>query len=295
MTNDFRSQLDEFFSVLDPEEREKLISGEGILEKKYFKKGETIFVEDENSSELYLLLRGQVEISKKINKDSKKILAILDPGMIFGEGALLSDKPRNASAMTIDDIEVLVMEKEDFEFFVKNNPEAAVAFLLALFKIVNQRLQWSNQELITMYDISKMMHEFNDDIEKLLQMVGEKLALITQAPRGLIALKNKVISHLEIKASWGGFNLPVTELERFCGDLSGRSYLIVDSRLIVAIKDLSEQFCGVIVLEGAAEWLPGPRKIARTTAEQLGIVLTDYQLKESEMGRSRLKQQNIQF
>lgn len=295
MANLFRSQLDDFFSVLDPEERGKLISGEGILERKYFKKGTLIFAEDENSSELYLLLSGQVEIFKKINKNSKKTLAILDPGTIFGEGALLSDKPRNASAITIQDVEALVIEKEDFQFFVKNNPEAAVAFLLALFKIVNQRLQWANQELVTMYDISRMMHEFNGDIEKLVQMVGVKLAIITQAPCGLIALRNKITSHLEIKTNWGEFNLSVKELEQFCDDLVGRSYLIINSRLIVAIKNLSEELCGVIVLEGVFEWLPGPRKIARTTAEQLGIVLADYQLKESEIGRSKLKQQNIQF
>ena len=272
-----------------------MISGEGLWKKKFYERGELIFEENEKSSELYLLLSGHVEVSKVIRKKNKKVLAILDPGAILGEGALLSDKPRAASAKAMDDIEVLVLSKPDFEQFAKDKPEAATALILALFKIVNKRLQWANQELVAMYDVSKMMHDFKGDIEKLLDRVGAKLAMVTQAPRGFIALKNQVTEHMEIKTSWGGYNPSPQEIAQFEEELGQRRHLVVDTRLKVAIKDLYGEFWGMLVLEGVDEWLSGPRKIARTTAEQLGIVLADYHFKESEVGRSKLKQQNIQF
>ncbi len=295
MTGDFHSQIDEFFSGLAPEELEHLISGKGIWKKQHLERGAVIFEENETSSELYLLLSGHVQVSKTIRKNNKKVLAILDPGAIFGEGALLSDKPRSASATVLDDVEILILKKDDFHAFLKNKPEEATSLLLALFKVVNQRLQWANQELVAMYDVSKMMHDFKGDIDKLLTKVGEKLAMITQAPQGFIALKNQVTEHMEVKTSWGDFVPTPQELDQFEQELGQRRHLVVETRLKIAIKDLYGEFWGMIVLDGLDEWLPGPRKVARTTAEQVGIVIADYHLKESEMGRSKLKQQNVQF
>ncbi len=296
MAKSFHSQIEDFFSALAPEEQERIISGKGIWEKKHFEKKELIFEEAETSSELYLLLSGHIEIAKRIRDDQKKVLAILDPGAIFGEGSLLSAKPRNASAVAIDDVEVLVLKKADFEKFLVEKPDEASALLLALFKVVNQRLQWANQELVAMYDVSKMMHDFKGDIDKMLTRISSKLALATQAPKGAIALKNQVTGHLEVKVTWGDYQLSTQELlgiEELLG--KDRRHLVNDGRMIAAIRDLYGEFWGAIVMDGVEEWMPGPRKMARTTAEQLGIVLADYHLKESELGRSKLKRQNVQF
>jgi len=296
MAKSFHSQIEDFFSALAPEEQERIISGKGIWEKKHFEKKELIFEEAETSSELYLLLSGHIEIAKRIRDDQKKVLAILDPGAIFGEGSLLSAKPRNASAVAIDDVEVLVLKKADFEKFLVEKPDEASALLLALFKVVNQRLQWANQELVAMYDVSKMMHDFKGDIDKMLTRISSKLALATQAPKGAIALKNQVTGHLEVKVTWGDYQLSTQELlgiEVLLG--KDRRHLVNDGRMIAAIRDLYGEFWGAIVMDGVEEWMPGPRKMARTTAEQLGIVLADYHLKESELGRSKLKRQNVQF
>ena len=296
MAKSFHSQIEDFFSALAPEEQERIISGKGIWEKKHFEKKELIFEEAETSSELYLLLSGHIEIAKRIRDDQKKVLAILDPGAIFGEGSLLSAKPRNASAVAIDDVEVLVLKKADFEKFLVEKPDEASALLLALFKVVNQRLQWANQELVAMYDVSKMMHDFKGDIDKMLTRISSKLALATQAPKGAIALKNQVTGHLEVKVTWGDYQLSTQELlgiEELLG--KDRRHLVNDGRMIAAFRDLYGEFWGAIVMDGVEEWMPGPRKMARTTAEQLGIVLADYHLKESELGRSKLKRQNVQF
>ncbi|MBT5016683.1 cyclic nucleotide-binding domain-containing protein [Candidatus Peregrinibacteria bacterium] len=296
MAKDFHSQIEDFFSALAPEEQERIISGKGLWEKKYLERGTQIFEEGEQSSELYLLLNGHIEVAKRIRNDQKKVLAILDPGSIFGEGSLLSEKPRAASTIAIDDSEVLVLKKTDFEKLLVEKPEAASALLLALFKVVNQRLQWANQELVAMYDLSKMMHDFKGNIDKLLMRVSSKLALATQAPKGAIALKNQVTGHLEVKVTWGDYSLSTQELLGV-EDILGRDrrHLVNDGRMIAAIRDLYGDFWGAIIMDGVEEWLPGPRKMARTTAEQLGIVLADYHLKESEVGRSKLKQQNVQF
>ena len=115
--NDLSETLALFFKDFAPEERARLLAGQGLWKKVNFEKGAMIFSEGANSNELYLLLKGTVEIDKDLEStDHKtKVLALLRPGSMFGEGALLSDKPRSASALAIDAVETLQLSKSDFE------------------------------------------------------------------------------------------------------------------------------------------------------------------------------------
>ena len=76
-----------------------------------YPKNTMIFSENEPGTELYIIQRGVVKISK-IVEDNEVMLAMLKPGDIFGEMALLENKPRSASAIANEDVSVMVVNQE---------------------------------------------------------------------------------------------------------------------------------------------------------------------------------------
>ena len=73
---------------------------------KHFTTGTVLFREGDRGEEMFILQSGKVKISKKI-RGVEKTLATLEKGEFFGEMAILNDKPRSASAETIEDCDML--------------------------------------------------------------------------------------------------------------------------------------------------------------------------------------------
>jgi CRP-like cAMP-binding protein len=86
-----------------------------------FSKGDVIFEEGAAADVAYILDRGSIEISA-LRKGHKIILAVLKPGAIFGEMALvLSDQKRTATAKALEDSEVTVINKSTFYKYLMNS------------------------------------------------------------------------------------------------------------------------------------------------------------------------------
>ena len=71
------------------------------LKTKDFAKGSYIFRQFETGQEAFIIKSGQVEIIKTVQKGddtSEQILDRLEAGAVFGEIALIDNKPRMASA-----------------------------------------------------------------------------------------------------------------------------------------------------------------------------------------------------
>ena len=100
-----------------------------------FHKDNIIFCEYEPGLSLYLIQSGRVKISKIIN-NREKILAILSEGDIFGEMAIVEDKPRNASAIALSECTCLVFNKNDFVTLCKQQP----ALMVRLMTVLSNRI-----------------------------------------------------------------------------------------------------------------------------------------------------------
>ncbi len=94
-------------------------------------KGTVLFREGDPGKEMYVLQSGKVAISKKV-RDVEKVLAILGPGEFFGEMAIISNKPRNASATVEEEARVLVIDPRTFEAMIRGNSEIAVRMIKKL-------------------------------------------------------------------------------------------------------------------------------------------------------------------
>jgi CRP/FNR family transcriptional regulator len=60
------------------------------------------------------------------------MLAVLNEGDIFGEMAILDNKPRSASAVAFGDVSVLAINKANFEGMVKAQPQLATKLITLL-------------------------------------------------------------------------------------------------------------------------------------------------------------------
>lgn len=85
------------------------------METHTFKIGDTIFKEGEPGDCAYLIKSGEVKITKIARDDQPRTIATLKAGNIIGEMALIDNEPRAASAVVLQDTEVLIISNEEFQ------------------------------------------------------------------------------------------------------------------------------------------------------------------------------------
>lgn len=108
-----------------------------------YNKNKIIFADGEIGQSLYIIQKGTVKITKILN-GNEIILAILKRGDIFGEMALLENKPRSAAAIAQEDGTVLMeVLKQNFEFMAKTKP----AIINRLTQILSERIWFSYKQL----------------------------------------------------------------------------------------------------------------------------------------------------
>jgi len=97
-----------------------------------YPKDTVIFLEMMRGSEMYIIQQGSVKITK-VSNDNEIMLALLRTGDIFGEMALIDQKPRSASAITFEDSVLLAVNRINFERIVDTQPQviARLTVLLA--------------------------------------------------------------------------------------------------------------------------------------------------------------------
>lgn len=93
--------------------------------------GTVLFREGDAGKEMFVLQSGKVAISKQV-RDVEKVLAVLGPGEFFGEMAIISNKPRNATATVSETARVLVIDPKTFEAMIRGNSEIAVRMIKKL-------------------------------------------------------------------------------------------------------------------------------------------------------------------
>jgi len=98
---------------------------------KTFHKGQLIFKRGQPGTKAFLIKKGGVELC--ILKDGKKnVLTNLIPGQILGELALISEGPRTYDAMATEFSELVIVEKQLINQFIKNSPGIVQAFINSL-------------------------------------------------------------------------------------------------------------------------------------------------------------------
>ena len=110
------------FEHLDLEKHAKIIQRVTLM---YYPAGYTIFRAGDTADKMYIVKSGEVEIFSE--KDGlKKALAIISQNGFFGEMALIEGKTRNASAETLAETEVFILDHDTLRDLLADVPEADV-------------------------------------------------------------------------------------------------------------------------------------------------------------------------
>jgi PAS domain S-box-containing protein len=104
---------------------------------KTYQKGDTVFMEGDESQDLYFLISGHLEILK----GDKKIAEITEPGALFGELSFLLGAKRTATVQAENEVRVLRIPKNEVSTFLKGFPAVAEK----ITEIIARRLDESSQ------------------------------------------------------------------------------------------------------------------------------------------------------
>lgn len=102
-----------------------------------YRKDTMIFSESQSGSDMFIIQDGVVSISKVVD-GNEVTLAMLKRGDMFGEMALLENKPRSASAIAHEDCRLMVVNRQNFDQMVGTQPQ----LISRLTTMLSERL-WS--------------------------------------------------------------------------------------------------------------------------------------------------------
>ena len=87
-----------------------------------YPKGTMIFSECQAGADMFIIQEGAVRITKVVD-GQEVILAVLNKGDMFGEMALLENKPRSASAIAHENCRLMTVIRKNFDQMVATQPQ----------------------------------------------------------------------------------------------------------------------------------------------------------------------------
>ena len=94
---------------------------ENQLERRTIDNGDMIFDVGSLGHEAYIVQSGSVLIFMPLEAGAEKRIAVISPGNIIGEMALVDSKPRAASARALEETVIAVIPREAFEAQLKKS------------------------------------------------------------------------------------------------------------------------------------------------------------------------------
>src|SRR5690349_9288238 len=129
MSEDTLARVD-LFSTLNKKELQELAKS---CQERSYPAGTTILSQGDTGVGLYVLKSGKVRVIQANNPDRAETeLAVVGPGDVLGEMALLDDLPRSASVVAIDDVTALLLPIWEFRSILRSHPDIALKLLAVL-------------------------------------------------------------------------------------------------------------------------------------------------------------------
>ncbi|RTL50597.1 MAG: cyclic nucleotide-binding domain-containing protein [Rhodocyclaceae bacterium] len=103
------------------------------------KAGQTLFREGDAGEVMYVLIRGEAEVTI-----DGMLVETCEPGTILGEMAVIDGSPRSATVTALTDCEFAIVDKKRFLFLVNETPK----FAIFVMQVMAQRLKACDLRLL---------------------------------------------------------------------------------------------------------------------------------------------------
>jgi CRP/FNR family transcriptional regulator, cyclic AMP receptor protein len=106
--------------------------------------GAVLVREGEGGVGLYIIVSGSARVTQHGDDGNERMIALLGPGSVFGEMALLDQLPRSATVTALVPVHVLVLTFFDFRDTLLKMPNITIKLL----SVLSQRLRRVEEHLI---------------------------------------------------------------------------------------------------------------------------------------------------
>ncbi len=142
--------------ILQDLQDEELAEVWGASLPREFPAGSVIMAEGEPGEKMYILLEGEVEVTKRLLLpiDQTAILERImnrlrsEDGVTLGEMALIEDDVRSANVTASTDCRMLELSKENSFRLFNQNPVMGVKILFRLSQLLSKRLRKSDEDIV---------------------------------------------------------------------------------------------------------------------------------------------------
>ena len=143
----------ESFPLLNRLSDEELSCLAAVMEVRTFPAGTEILREGEPGDEMYLLLKGSVDVLKTTPFGDRYVTASLNDSYhcTFGEMALLDRGKRSATVLAKTDCRALALGHEAFQRFCREHPTIGLELLMAISATLVHDLRMENENLRIVY------------------------------------------------------------------------------------------------------------------------------------------------
>ena len=171
----------------------KLLAEDRNINK--YKKKEIIYSEGNHPNRLYYVIKGKVKTYKS-NDDGKELVTeLFSEGDFLGYVAMLEGTVYKDSAAALEETELAVIPREDFDSLINNNKEVAQKFIRLLAKNISER---ENQLVNIAYNslrkkvadallmLYKKYHQTTEDASAMIISRGSLATIAGTAKESLI-------------------------------------------------------------------------------------------------------------
>jgi CRP/FNR family cyclic AMP-dependent transcriptional regulator len=117
--------------------------------------GQMLIVEGDANDWLMLLLKGTVDVGKRIGPEAdaevrgdNTRLAVLRTGSVLGEMSMFDGEPRYASCWALSEVESAVLDRSAVARLIKARPDIGAKLLVSLTQLLAQRLRNTSNQLV---------------------------------------------------------------------------------------------------------------------------------------------------
>ncbi|MBX3044571.1 MAG: aspartate ammonia-lyase [Candidatus Kapabacteria bacterium] len=134
-----------------------------ICNFKTYRINQYLFEENQPRLNLFLLINGRVELVKRNPFGKEKLFRVFERFDFMSEGALMDeDNPHSTSAKVVEDSELLVISRENFNELFKANYHLAVKILATVSRVISRRMSITTSQVVgaqAQYISGKTRHE----------------------------------------------------------------------------------------------------------------------------------------
>jgi CRP/FNR family transcriptional regulator/CRP/FNR family cyclic AMP-dependent transcriptional regulator len=211
------------FSDLEDADLESLIA---VATRRKFPKDSVIFFEHDPGDALFVILSGRVKVTILSDDGREIILSVLGEKDFFGEMSLLDNETRSATAIAMEDTEVVILHQREFLSIVEKRPR----ILVLLLAVLSSRLRKANHQIGSL----ALLDVYGRVAGVLLDMAKESGVRLKD---GRICFRRP--THQEIANMIGATRETVS---RMISDLHRQGYIEISGKNVIIQGQFTKEF-----------------------------------------------------